>query len=204
MFVHGGWRCRELHHQTCVCLHAPRSWSAPRLWSPWGFRRDRVDFLVKINQFLNKVLTLTGGAVLIGMILLTCANIFIRQFYIPIRGTFELMGYAGALVTAFALGYTQLTRGHICVDVLVNTYPKPLKRLIYMINHGVCAGFFFIVAWQMIKKAMILKNAGDLSETLRIIYYPFTLAVAFGCFILALTLFPNFLLILFPQKAGAK
>ena len=163
-----------------------------------------MDFLVKINQFLNKVLTLTGGAVLIGMILLTCANIFIRKFYIPIRGTFELMGYAGALVTAFALGYTQLTRGHICVDVLVNTYPKPLKRLIYMINHGVCAGFFFIVAWQMIKKAMILKNAGDLSETLRIIYYPFTLAVAFGCFILALTLFTDFLLILFPQKAGAK
>lgn len=161
-------------------------------------------FLVKFNIILNKVLTVTGGTFLIGMILLTCANIFIRQFYIPIRGTFELMGYAGAVVTAFSLGYTQLTRGHICVDVLVNTYPPRLKRLIGLVNHGVCAGFFFVAAWQVFKKAMILKTVGELSETLRIVYYPFTLAVAFGCFVLALALLTDGLTLMFPQKAGAK
>ena len=150
------------------------------------------------------MLTLTAGAFLIAMILLTCANIFIRQFYIPIRGTFELMGYAGAVVTAFALGYTQFTNGHICVDVVVNTYPKPMKQLIRLINHGVCSFFFFIAAWQVVQKALTLKNAGELSETLRIIYYPFTLAVGFGCFILALALLTDFLKVLFPQKAGAK
>jgi TRAP-type C4-dicarboxylate transport system permease small subunit len=161
-------------------------------------------FLVKLNIILNRVLTVTGGAFLIGMILLTCANIFIRQFYIPIRGTFEIMGYAGAVVTAFALGYTQLTRGHICVDVLVNTYPTVVKRFITLMNHWVCAGFFFIAAWQVVQKAMILKAAGELSETLRIIYYPFTLAVALGCFVLALALVTDGLTLMFPQKAGAK
>lgn len=163
-----------------------------------------MDFLTKLNKILNKVLTLTGGVFLIGMILLTCANIFIRQFYIPIRGTFELMGYAGAVVTAFALGYTQFTNGHISVDILVNTYPAPVKRFVSLINHGVCSLFFFIAAWQVVKKAMILKAAGELSETLRIIYYPFTLAVGFGCFVLALAIFTNFLKVVFPQKASAK
>jgi TRAP-type C4-dicarboxylate transport system permease small subunit len=163
-----------------------------------------MDSLIKINKFLNKMLTLTGGAFLIGMILLTCANIFIRQFYIPIRGTFELMGYAGAVVTAFALGYTQFTNGHISVDVLVNAYPKPLKRFVSLINHGVCAAFFFITAWHVVQKALTLKNAGEISETLRIIYYPFTLAVALGCFILALALFTDFLKVILPQKEGKK
>lgn len=161
-------------------------------------------FLVKLSMILNRVLKVTGGVFLIGMILLTCANIFIRKLYIPIPGTFELMGYAGAVVAAFALGYTQLTRGHICVDVLVNTYPAPLKRLISLINHGVCSLFFFAATWQVVKKAMILKNSGELSETLRIIYYPFTLAVALGCFVLALTLLTDFLAVLFPGKAGTK
>jgi TRAP-type C4-dicarboxylate transport system permease small subunit len=161
-------------------------------------------FLVKLNIILNKVLTVAGGAFLIGMILLTCANIFIRQFYIPIRGTFEIMGYAGAVVTAFALGYTQLTRGHICVDVLVNTYPPLLKRLLSLVNHWVCSAFFFAAAWQVVKKAMILKAAGELSETLRIAYYPFTLAVALGCFVLALALMTDGLTLMFPQKAGVK
>jgi len=159
-----------------------------------------MNFLMTINKFLNKLLTLTGGAFLVAMILLTCANIFIRQFYIPIRGTFELMGYAGAVVAAFALGYTQFTNGHISVDVLVNIYPKPLKRVISVINHGVCCIFFTLTAWHVVQKALTLKNAGELSETLRIIYYPFTLAVAFGCFILALALFTDFLKALLPKK----
>ena len=152
-----------------------------------------MDLLIRINKFLNKLLTLTGGLFLIAMILLTCANIFIRQFYIPIRGTFELMGYAGAVVTAFALGYTQFTNGHISVDVLVNTYPRPLKRLVAMINHGVCSAFFFVAAWHVVQKALTLERAGELSETLRIIYYPFTLAVALGCAVLGLALFTDFL-----------
>ncbi|WP_300463928.1 TRAP transporter small permease [Desulfobacula sp.] len=163
-----------------------------------------MDLLTKINKFLNKLLTLTGGALLLGMILLTCANIFIRQMYIPIRGTFELMGYAGAVVAAFALGYTQLTNGHISVDVLVNIYPKPLKRIISIINHIVCCTFFLIASWQIVQKALTLKNANEVSETLRIIYYPFTLAVALGCLILALALFTDLLKAVLPKKEGAR
>lgn len=150
------------------------------------------------------MLTLTGGLFLLGMIILTTANVFIRQIFIPIRGTFELMGYAGAVVTAFALGYTQFTNGHIAVDVLVNTYPKGLKRLISALNYGVCCFFSGFMAWHVLQKAFTLKNAGELSETLNIIYYPFTYAVSFGCLILTLALFTDFIKTLLPPKEGVK
>lgn len=163
-----------------------------------------MDLLMRLNKFLNKLLTLTGGLFLLGMILLTCANIFIRQIYIPIRGTFELMGYAGAVVTAFALGYTQFTNGHISVDILVNAYPKRLKRVISIINHGICCLFFSLAAWHVVQKALTLKQTGELSETLRIIYYPFTLAVALGCLVLAMALFTDFLKAVLPQKEISK
>jgi TRAP-type C4-dicarboxylate transport system permease small subunit len=163
-----------------------------------------MDLLMRVNKFLNKLLTLTGGALLVGMILLTCANIFIRQLYIPIRGTFELMGYAGAVVTAFALGYTQFTNGHISVDVLVNTYPKPLKRLASLINNGICCVFFACTAWYVFLKALNLKSVGEVSETLNIIYYPFAYAVAFGCLILALALLTDFFKGLLLKKDGEK
>jgi len=163
-----------------------------------------MDLLMRINKFLNKLLTLTGGAFLLGMIILTCANIAIRQFFNPIPGTFELMGYAGAVVSAFALGYTQFTNGHIAVDILVNTYPAPLKRMAAILNHTVCCGFFAITAWYMVQKALTLKNTGELSETLRIIYYPFVLAVALGFFILSLALFTDLLKVLFIRKEKGK
>jgi len=163
-----------------------------------------MDLLMRINKFLNKLLTLTGGAFLLAMIILTCANIFIRQFTNPIPGAFELMGYAGAVVSAFALGYTQFTNGHIAVDILVNAYPKPLKKTAAIINHGVCCAFFAVTGWYMVQKALTLKNTGELSETLRIIYYPFILAVALGFFILTLALFTDLLKAVLAGKEGGK
>jgi len=161
-----------------------------------------MNTLIKINKFLNKFLTLIGGLFLIGMIVLTCANIFARKIIGPIPGSFELTAFASAIVAAFALGYTQFSKGHISVSILVDRYPKALRRFIDLINYGVCCVFFSIAGWYVVKKALILKNAGELSETLQILYYPFVFAVAFGCFILVLALFTDFLKALLVRKEG--
>lgn len=163
-----------------------------------------MNMLMKINKWVNMMLTLTGGVFLVGMILLTCANILVRQIYSPIPGSYEITGFAGAIVAAFALGYTQFTNGHISVTVLYDTYPKLLKRVISVINHSVCCLFFLATFWYMVQKALTLKNSGELSETLRIIYYPVTLAVAFGCFILALALFTDLLKAVLQPKEKSK
>jgi len=52
----------------------------------------------------------------------------------------------------------------------------------------------------MAVKADILMQAGEVTETLRIIYYPFTYAVALGCLILALTFLTDLLKMLFVDK----
>ena len=62
--------------------------------------------LERLTRLLNRLLVFVGGSFLVGMILLTCANIASRTVWQPIRGTFELMGYFGAVVTALALAYT--------------------------------------------------------------------------------------------------
>ena len=116
------------------------------------------------------------------------------------KGTFELMGYFGAIVTAFALGYTQLNKGHIAVDVLINTFSEKTQKLLQVINNAICTVFFAIAAWQIAVKATTLMNTGEVTETLRIIYYPFTYAVAFGCLVLALVMLTDLLKSLIPGK----
>ena len=137
--------------------------------------------LDRISQMLNKVLMCVAACFLAAMILLTCANIFLRFVWMPIRGTFELMGYFGAVATAFALGYTQIRRGHIAVDILVVIFSRKPRRILKGINDFICMVFFFIVAWQITKLATNLWETGEITETLRIIYYPFTYGVALGC-----------------------
>lgn len=141
--------------------------------------------LAKLIGFLNRWLVLAAGVFLVGMILLTCANIGLRTVWLPIRGTFELMGFFGAVVAAFSLAYTQAQRGHVAVDVLINTFPPVVRRVLGRVNSAVCAAFFAIVAWQLADKAAVLHETGEVTETLRMAYYPFTYAVAAGCAVLA-------------------
>ncbi len=145
-----------------------------------------MEFLNKVNKQLNQLLVQIAGFFLVIMILLTCANIFLRLVWVPVRGTFELMGFFQSIVAAFALGYTQMKRGHISVDILINNFSEKTKRILNAINDLICFVFFVLVAWQMIKMAETLRTTGEVTETLRIIYYPFTYAVAFGCITLAL------------------
>ena len=159
--------------------------------------------LDKISNFLNLALLWIAGLFLIAMIAITGANIVIRLFWLPIRGTFELMGYFGAVVTAFALGYTQIKHGHIAVDIVVLRFSEKIQRILLAVNHLICMAFFSIVTWQVFKYATTLRETGEVTETLQIIYYPFTYAVALGCLILAFTFLVEFLKSIFENREGS-
>jgi TRAP-type C4-dicarboxylate transport system permease small subunit len=152
--------------------------------------------LDRISHYLNRVLMAVAGLFLIAMIFLTCANIFLRVVWIPVSGTFELMGYFGAVLTAFALGYTQIKQGHIAVDIVVLGFSKTAQKVLNSINALICMVFFAIVAWQIGTYAGTLWETGEVTETLQIIYYPFTYGVAFGCAVLSLVFLTDFLKLL--------
>jgi TRAP-type C4-dicarboxylate transport system permease small subunit len=161
-----------------------------------------MNALEKITLLLNRLLIWIGGVFLVAMILLTCTNIFLRLVWVPVKGTFELMGFFGAITTAFALGYTQIKKGHISVDVLVLSFSDKTRRVLEVINSLICTVFFSFVAWQITRYAGILRSTGEVTETLRFAYYPFTYAVAAGCGVLALVFLTEFVKSIIPRKEG--
>jgi TRAP-type C4-dicarboxylate transport system permease small subunit len=157
-------------------------------------------FLNKFARVLNRVLMAIGCGLLILMIFLTCANIFLRTVWVPIQGTYELMGYFGAVLTAFALGYTQIHRGHISVDLVVLGFSPRTRKALEGINNLVCAVFFALVAWRITLYGTTLWNTGEITETLRIAYYPFVYGVALGCAALSLIFLTDLLHSFFRAK----
>lgn len=154
----------------------------------------------RLSIVLNRILLGIGGFFLAAMVILTCANIVLRAAWVPVLGTFELMGFFGAVVTAFALGHTQRTKGHIAVDILLHSFAPYLRRPLLIFSYGLCAVFAGLAAWQVAVKAMVLLRTGEVTETLRIIYYPFTFAVALGCLALAVTLVLDVIVLIRPEK----
>ena len=156
--------------------------------------------LEKISRILNRTVVLIAGAFMVAMILITCANIFLRIVWMPIKGTFELMGFFGAVATALVLGHTQMKKAHISVDILVNGFSPRIRTVFNGVNYLICMIFFAVLGWQISRLATTLWKTGEVTETLRIVYYPFTYGVAFGCFLLALVLLVDLLKLFFTKN----
>jgi TRAP-type C4-dicarboxylate transport system permease small subunit len=146
---------------------------------------DRFDRFVRT---LHRYLLVVAGLALAAMILLTIGNIGSRLVWAPIKGTVELTGFLGAIAAAFALGTTQLKGGHTSVDILVLKYPRWGQRLLPVVGALLGAGFFCLAGWQLVRWGTTLQTTGEVTETLRVIYYPFVYAVALGCFAMVLAL----------------
>ncbi|MGD9236637.1 MAG: TRAP transporter small permease [Desulfobacterales bacterium] len=161
-----------------------------------------MGILEQISHICNRFMIILAGFFLAAMILMTCMNIFSRLFWSPFKGTYELMGYFGAMVTAFALSYTQIKKAHIAVDVLVGQFSQRTQLILQGFNCLVCMVFFSIAGWQINKLARTLWQTGEVTETLRIIYYPFAYGVALGCCLLAFVLLVEFLKLIFAAKGA--
>ncbi len=129
-----------------------------------------------------------AGAALIALTLLATANVGLRIVRAPVSGAYEIVSFLGAVVTAGALGYTQKRKDHIVVDILSDRFPAPVKRALDGASHAVTLVLFAIVAWRTYAWGRQLMQTGELSETLKVPFYPFVFAVALGFAALALTL----------------
>ena len=162
-----------------------------------------IRILERVNAIFEKLFIAVAGTLLLAMVVITCTNIAFRWLWVPLRGAFELMGLMGAVVAAFALAYTQTRKEHICVNILVNVFPKGLRRFFGIINDLACISFSVIASWQILKIANNFVVSGEVTETLRIIFYPFTYAVAFGFFALSIVFLTDICRFLF-VKGGSQ
>jgi len=129
-----------------------------------------------------------SAAAVVFIMLLTCADVAMRLFGKPIPGTYELVGYFGAVIVAFALAHTFVERGHIAVELLVDRLPARPRAFIEGTGYLLSAVLFGLLAWQSQVYAMDLIETGEVSLTLGIPTWPFVFSLTAGCGMLSLVL----------------
>jgi len=129
-----------------------------------------------------------AGAAIVAMMLLTCADVLLRLFRQPIPGTYEIIGFLGAIATAFALGQTSLEKGHIAVEFLSSRLSS--RGRLYLDGLEATAGLFIfgLLAWQSAVYAEDLRKSGEVSLTLAMPVHPFVWGIAAGCALLCAVL----------------
>jgi TRAP-type C4-dicarboxylate transport system permease small subunit len=111
----------------------------------------------------------------------------------PIPGTFELTEFMLAIAVLTAIGYTQVQREHISIDLVINKFPPRVRAIIDSITDFLSLAIFVLVTWQTIKYARLLYTSNDVSAVLRLPVYPFLIVAAVGSFVFCLAMLSTFL-----------
>jgi TRAP-type C4-dicarboxylate transport system permease small subunit len=111
----------------------------------------------------------------------------------PIPGTFELTEFMLAVAVLTAIGYTQVQREHISIDLVINKFPPRVRAIIDCATDFMSLVIFVLVTWQSIKYARLLYVSHDVSAVLRLPVYPFLIVAAVGSFVFCLAMLSTFL-----------
>lgn len=155
-----------------------------------------MGLLIRFNTYLNRVLAFFSGVAVLVLTGIAAANMLLRVVYVPINGSYELIGFCGAVATGFALGYTQLRKDQIIVTIFTEKFSKKTNRFLDGLNYCVNCVFFFIVSREVLRWGLKIARTGELSETLKIIYHPFIYCLAFGFIVLSFSLLVDLLKVL--------
>lgn len=136
--------------------------------------------LERLSALLNRALAWLAGLVLVGMMLFTVADMVLRALGRPVAGSYEVIGWLSAAAMALALGYAQMHRGHVSIDLLVACFGARRRAAVDLATSVVSLLLFGAVAAYVANYGGVLRESGSLSETLKAIVYPWVYVVALG------------------------
>jgi TRAP-type C4-dicarboxylate transport system permease small subunit len=107
-----------------------------------------MDRLLRIAYVVSRAGAWFGGALLLAAALLIGFDVTIRQLFVrTIGGADELAGYALAIGSAWAFGFTLLRRAHIRIDTLYVTLPVRVCAVLDIFALMLFTFFMAVVTW---------------------------------------------------------
>lgn len=161
--------------------------------APAGKALALLNRLDAVSRFVNRALAGLAGVALVAMMLFTVFDVVMRALGRPVAGSFEVIGWLSAVAMALALGYVQVHRGHVAMTLLTGRLEGRPLALLEVITGLMSMGLFAAVAWFLFRYGQVLQSTGSLSETLRIVIYPWVYVVTVGFAGLTLALFLDLL-----------
>lgn len=128
------------------------------------------------------------GAIVFDMVLIVIDVISRKALMHPILGAYELGEFSMVLMIVLAFGFTQVLRGHISVELLVDLFPKRVKAVLGVFSELVCLAFWGTIAYQAYIQTGEQRIKGIASANLLIPLWPFVLILAIGCTCFAIVL----------------
>ena len=148
-------------------------------------------FAAIIRKIGSKAMAVSG-VVLLGIMLLIVTNVILRPMGAVFAGTYELIEAFIILVVAGALGYTELEKSHVTVQVIVSRLPRRLQGFFEALIYIIAIGLWIVIIWSSIS-IMNHNWLNEDTEILEVPLLPFRFIWIFGLIFLCVVLVLHFL-----------
>ncbi|WP_417615249.1 TRAP transporter small permease [Oceanisphaera sp.] len=146
----------------------------------------------RINVVIGRFLLGGAGLALMLIVFIVVGNVILRQVASPFSATTELVGWLTMITVSFSLAYSQITKSHIELDILVNNLPGRVRYGIELIVCCGCLLLFSIISFKIWEYGYIAMNRGTISQGLKVPVYPLIYFLALGFTSFCLVLFMDF------------
>lgn len=149
-----------------------------------------------INRLVPAIKSINAGGALALFLMMALAffDVLFRYFLnSPISGAKDLTELLMILVVFCSVAYTQVQKGHVGIDLLVDKFPKNWGIVIRVITYMLSIGVFALVSWRTFVEALLFKQRHIVSMELEIPIYPFFFVISLGCIVLTVVLIRDLL-----------
>ena len=158
-------------------------------------------FVKRISNWCANI----GAVMLLLICLITLLDIGGSKFFaLPFPGSVELIGFLQVMLIPFAAALTLLYDQHIRVEVFTDRLPEHVKAIMDSIISLVLCLFILVLIWQNVVFGIAIQTSGEVSNTLRLPFYPVIYVMAFALISLCLAFLLRFFLFKSKTKGGTK
>lgn len=145
--------------------------------------QDRQSSFMKVVTQISRGMAGVGAVSFAAMMIITVIDVGGRNlFLIPLNGAVEMVGLLLVIGGTWGMGYCQLLKMHIRINIITEKLPPKWKTLSWIVTCLVSLIVSVLIAWRAYFKVNQYLGAtlGSTTDVLGLPYWPFVGLMAFG------------------------
>lgn len=127
------------------------------------------------------VLSAVAGLAIIGMIVLTVADVIGRRFGFTINGVYDIVRILGALAIGASLPLTKAVKGHIAIEYFFQKMGRTGRKWTDTLMRLLLVALFGVLTYQFMVYGLYIRESGEVSTTLHMPIFWIPWLLAFAC-----------------------
>jgi TRAP-type C4-dicarboxylate transport system permease small subunit len=138
---------------------------------------------------LSRYMYWISGVALVGIMLITVGDVVLRIFNRPIAGVYDLTIFLAGIVIGLAIPFSTWRRAHVRMLFLIEKVSSGWRKVLMTLTYILGIFMFLAVGRSLLPYGLRLYQAGEVSMTIHLPFYPVVFGIGVSCFINCIVLF---------------